>query len=566
MQNDRRTEILITPFQTTKDNTALISVVLHDAVGVVGSLVRALSRRNVNVEVQESSSIDHLDLHRVGMIVDLGNSPNEDDTPERVQHEYRAYAPNVPIHSRRYLELFDAIVAHCGHALWWHPYEERLQKHLIPALYVRPLHRRDELNPSSVVLEEYPDKRFTEIKLPEDVSKHIQLRVQGGSSADVPLSYVFVSDTNDRTLRTFFLPKEFAERLVHVGLYHPDEPGTLARVLNVTASAEFNIVTSLLRKHSEGSSVWEAVLQYKGVDGLPPLKPSDAEGLRRWCPETLVPWVRKKLRASPHFRELDGCDVSIGPPRYPPRFGGAKPENLLRLSRGGERTPEPPYDGNSIVMDLLKQRHTDLENADRRGDEHEKAMGLITTVARHRARIRQRTLFLSYPKTAQEMIYAYLRSELEIPEKPSYHLTELQKDTPAVKRALSASNAEERSVDLTEPPEPEPDDIEAKAIARILEGDYFLAIWHPEKDKSVEASRPAHISPWMFFEYGVARALKKPCVVACHEDLEKTLDPSRLMGLKNFISYNDLNFATRKVSEIRDACTKVFDDDREALF
>lgn len=564
---DMGTEVLVTPFQTTKENTALVSVVLHDAPGVVRSLVQALSWRNINIEVQESSSINHLDLHRIGMIVDLGDTFKEEETPERVQDEYRAYAANVPIHSRRYLELFDLIIAQCGDALWWHPYEEvrGSQERLIPELYIRPLYRRDELNPSSMVLQESANKRHTEIKLPTDVRDHIRQRLAIGHATE-QLSYVFVSDTNDRTLRTFFLSEAFAKRLVHVGIYHPDEAGTLARMLDVIATAEFNIVTSLLRKHSKEQSVWEAVLKYEGKDGTPPAKPDDIKQLPDWYRDTLLPWIRSKLSASPRVQEIEGCGVSIGPPRYPGRYGGAKPENLLDLSTGDQRTPDPPTVRNPTVMTLLHQRYKDLQNAGRSPADEVAATRLIVTAARHRLRVDQRTLFLSYPKTAADMINNYMCSELEPPEKPSYYLTQLQNDRRPPREEAPVLPIEQSFYDLTQLREPPPGDIQQQAIALIREADYFLAIWHPEEDEDDRRCQPAKISPWMFFEYGVARTLNKPRVIACHEEIQEALGPARLVGLKKLILYNDINFAKVKVREIRDECTTMFGDNHEALF
>src|ERR1700691_2023751 len=52
--HDMRKEVIVTPFHTTPENTSLFSVVLHDAVCVVRSLVQALSRLYINIEVQES--------------------------------------------------------------------------------------------------------------------------------------------------------------------------------------------------------------------------------------------------------------------------------------------------------------------------------------------------------------------------------------------------------------------------------------------------------------------------------------------------------------------------------
>jgi predicted amino acid-binding ACT domain protein len=533
---DMRTEVLVTPFQTTPDNAALVSVVLHDAVGVVQSLVKALSQLDVNIEVQESSSIDHLDLHRVGMIVDLGAENRalpDDTTSERVQDLYRDFAANVPIHSKRFLYLFDAIVAHCGDALWWHPYDGRR----IPALYVRPLPRRAELNPSSVLLTASSDERHTQIRLPSEIAQHVRQRMAIAGRRPQELSYVFVSDTNDRTLRTFFLPEPLAQRLVHVGIHHTDMPGTLARVLDVVATAGFNIVTSLLRKYRRNTSVWEAILEYRSSDGLPPRPPQDRDQLPLWYREELLRWVHGKLAASPQLAQIAGCGVSIGPPLYPKASGGLDPKNRVRLSPSRPRPEDPPAPANGRLLELVEQRIDDLEKA-RTRPEYLDARGLLGTVARHRQRIRQRTLFLSYPSSAgKKFVDAYLRRALRPPEDPAYHLTQYQ--------------------------EPKPPEFQKQIIGLIRAADYFLAIWHPDEDDRGNYHSPVSISPWMYFEYGVARTLGKPLVVACHRALS---EPERLVGNIGLIPYDDSDFATHAVPRIQEACAEIFEDHLEARY
>lgn len=529
--------MVITPFQTTSGNTALISAVLHDAIGVVRDLVQALSWLGINIEVQESSSIDHLALHRVGMIVDLGtwrrSIKSSDRTPERVKRMYRPYAANVPIHSRRYLQLFDMIVAQCGRSLCWQQYEGCS----IPLLYVRPLPRRDELNTSSVTLKAAPDGRYTEIKLPTPVGKYIRGRLEVPKDEREELHYVFMSDTNDRALRTFFLPRERAQRLVHVGIHHSDVPGTLGRVLDVVAIAEFNVITSLLRKYSEDTSVWEAIIEYRGVGDVP-VMPGSADSVAEWYRTELIPWVHERLSESPRLSDIRGCEVAIGPPLYPKHFGGADPKNRRTLSARGKRTPTPFAVTNGTVMELLEQQITDFTDTKHNPDDHRATEKLLNTVLLNRQRIRRRTLFLSYPESAKTLI-GYLRPELLPPREPSYHLTQFQ--------------------------ESRPPDFQEQIIKLIRDADYFLAIWHPDNDRDGHRIRGPQMSPWMFFEYGMARAAGKPVVVACHDEFE-TIDLRRLVGNTGVVRYNDADFAPKKVDEIRDICADVFKDGDEALF
>src|SRR4051812_46351988 len=54
-------ELAITPFyKRDVDDMAVLTAVMHDDVGVVERLVRAVADLGVNVETEESSSITHL--------------------------------------------------------------------------------------------------------------------------------------------------------------------------------------------------------------------------------------------------------------------------------------------------------------------------------------------------------------------------------------------------------------------------------------------------------------------------------------------------------------------------
>lgn len=83
--------------------------------------------------------------------------------------------------------------------------------------------------------------------------------------------------------------------------------------------------------------------------------------------------------------------------------------------------------------------------------------------------------------------------------------------------------------------EPDSKNICETTLRMIRNLDFFFAIWHPDKD------RPMDVSPWMPFEYGVARSLGKPHVMMAHRELpskvRRRIDPSR--GL---VEYEDLTF------------------------
>lgn len=524
-QHERHTEVLVTAFDTSPGDLALISLTLRDTIGVVRSIVRAVSHLGINIEVLESSSVDHLDRHRIAMLADLSEATVQSGvTPSRrIQYEYAPYATNVPIDDARLIALFDVIVAQSANKLVW---QRTHNGRLLLELYIRPLPGRAMRNASQVALKASGDERHTEIKLPRQIREHITNRL----AAPFPHSYIFVSDTTERNLRAYFLPPSQAKQLVHVGVYHSDKPGTLARILDVLAAAEFNIITSLLRKYDKRKSVWEGVLEYKGHDGdSPPERPSDTADLSNWYRKSLLPWTHGKLKDSPLLKEMLGTAVALGPPLYPKSYGGLDPKIRRRLS-ASRATVQAPRLTPLDIDGLLAQRAADLTalagDAADESDTNEPTVtrNLIEVVTRHRQRLRKRTLFLSFPESVKELVEDYLRPELT-----GYHVTQYQ--------------------------ESHPGDVRHSVITLIHRSDYFLGVWHP--DGQSPAPRES-LSPWLYFEYGVAFASGKPQVVAYHRGLPKTAW-KRLESDSGLIDYDEADFATRAVPRILDGCARMFE-------
>ena len=142
--------------------------------------------------------------------------------------------------------------------------------------------------------------------------------MEQGADDGPAVDYVFLSDTDDRTLRVFFLPAGVATRLYHVAVHHRDRASALGTLLTLTANAGFNILTSLVGPgENHGENVWEAVLEYQG-DDVSSQRTRVANSDPVWFTESALPWLRDKLATAvddPAF--VSSFDFSLSAPTYP---------------------------------------------------------------------------------------------------------------------------------------------------------------------------------------------------------------------------------------------------------
>ena len=93
--------------------------------------------------------------------------------------------------------------------------------------------------------------------------------------------------------------------------------------------------------------------------------------------------------------------------------------------------------------------------------------------------------------------------------------------------------------------------VSAGALERIRGADFFLGVWHHEKDK------PLELSPWMPFELGVALALGKPYIIIAHESLPDDIK-HRVKPEHSLIVYNDVRLVEIIVHQLIPACRERF--------
>jgi len=86
---------------------------------VVGRIIAAVSELGINVVNEVTSAIDHQNFHRVDLLLDWTTSkfPQRTASSTRTRSHYRDYHSLFPTGIRRYVELFDSIMAHCENVI-----------------------------------------------------------------------------------------------------------------------------------------------------------------------------------------------------------------------------------------------------------------------------------------------------------------------------------------------------------------------------------------------------------------------------------------------------------------
>lgn len=487
-------EVIVTPLDRKVGNIMQITVVMLDQPGVVSRLLRSISDLNINILSEESSSINHLNHHYINLLVDWSSSPYRNDDHEAspsTQRRYRDFHEIFPVYSVRCVFLFNSIMARCADVIEW----DSSPRHPLPKLRFRHLSigsNEDARGHTSI--SRHDSKKYVgALTIPPNLMAQIRQRVGYSSSEHIP--YLLISDTEDRALRVFFPTDEENSRIIHVALQHNDLPGALTAITGVVANASFSILTSLHRKKTSARSVWEAVLECPSNAQLP-VRTTSAE----W-PRLVFEWLAKQitLTATPEdIYRLKTCDIVITQPDYP---AAANPISYALKSDLDRIEAREPQQESRITLaqrmlanlrrpssDIITKRQIDIIQA---------------VIAQERS---QPVVFVSYPRTASE------HGELlcERLSQAKYHPTRYQVADGTV--------------------------IVEEVLKHIEECDYFVGIWHPEED-----GNPKAVSPWMPFEYGIALALRRKCVIVHSRKLDKSVR-QRISPEVAQAEYSDVKF------------------------
>ena len=524
----RHCEVVVTPFEQDFRYLAFVSVTMRDEPGVVGRLIAAVAHLGINIEVQESSSINLLSHHFVSLLVDLSESSMSGRaefstpaaipvSPTAVQRLYRNYDSVFPVRDLRFVRLFESIVAHCADVIVW----KEVSGEYYPDISIRGYSDRPLTKSEVQPLVRGASPLHVTFAVPDGITHRLQ-RVLG---ADNRFEYLLVSDTVARSLHVFFLHPDITERLFHVGFFHDDVPGALATILTLLRDAHFNILTSLMRKQASGRSVWEAVLEYQGDAQVPS---SDCRPAHSPLSQADLSWICDEVikGQKTNKSEIIDCDIVVAPPKYPARPEGAeRAEPVLLSSQLSPLGGKPQLKRPPVFSDLIEARRKGLKDRKLDADVTHKTEELLDLIGTRGAEGEQPVVFLSYPRSAKG-----------------------QGD--ATYKALGQEYRVERYQ------EPDGETIVDEVIGKIESSDYFIGIWHHE-DEPASGETTRSISPWMLFEYGVARAAGKPAFVV-HSD---KLDNAIWMRIDPGVStpgYSDLDFKDRTLRTILDYCQRHF--------
>jgi ACT domain-containing protein len=503
-------ELVISPFSQHTGDMAVLTAVMRDDIGVVARLVRAVAELDINVETEESSSITHLREHSVTLVCDV--STLGERRPVDSTHHLRPY-----IHSddSRLLQIVQHVLLHCADGLTWKdPTHTRL------ALDARMLagHRISRNAPVRLAR----SKNFSvAIELPDRVAAGV-LMAQTDSDAE-DLDYMLISDTDDRSLRVYFLPAAAAAQVHHVGLVHADRPGALAALLKLIAASEFNILTSLVRKETvatsgKGRSIWEAVLQYRG-------DAADVSRARAHPHAPPLEWIRNQLAAAvTSVDEVAEFDIQVRAPSYPntsPPTNSEVPASFPLITearspkrRAGREVAAP------TVAELVSMRREAIRGRSDR-TEREQLSNLLARIERSE---HAPTIFLSYPMAARTHA-RFLRSALEAEGRFKVVAHDEKDNKPIV----------------------------PTVVKKIIASDYFIGLWHHEDAEGGGYS----MSPWMHFEYGIALANGKHSIVVHSDKLPEDLWKRVNTGISH-PDYSDLSFVTTTIPMIVQHCRERF--------
>jgi hypothetical protein len=530
----RHCEVVVAPFFQEWRYLALVSATMRDEPGVVARLLTAVAALGMNVEAQDSSSVDLLDHHFVNLIVDLSESvtvsgaefalPSEiPRTPPAVRRAYRHLESILPVHDERFVRLFESIVAHCADVIVW----KQISGELFPDISIQPMPERPFAKSENASLRREGGARNPKIAidLPRAITTRLHTHLGIASPESAELQYILISDTTTRSLRAFFIDPESTPKLFHVGLEHNDVPGALATILGLLRDAKFNILTSLSRKRPGGRAVVEALVEYQGKDEAPP---TDARPAHSPLRQGELEWVKDVIEASDPGSGMLACDITVDRPLYPRRRGAEKVTPVALSQKLTLERPRRQAEAQRTTKDMLKDRRKDLGKDVLDKSVARKSEELLDSIGQAVSEGGKSTIFLSNPgRITSHATKLQVRLEGELDYRVRGYQT------------------------------PDGEVITDEVLRRIEDSDYFIGIWHHEGGGSDESETVPTISPWMLFEYGIAQSARKPTIVVHSNKLDPTVwnrvDPGVARP-----GYDDLTFESITVPIILEYCAKHF--------
>lgn len=517
-------ELTLTPFQGHRDDLFLLKCVFVEKPGVVQNALAAFATLGLNILSLESATIDRNRKHVLFCILSW-NTTNyaRGALDEGTKHKFIEVLPLLPILDKRYLLLLQVLLLFClkdlDHEItpegaWLPKVHIRLfddfqkpEENWQPLTYQRPLKDESELPPTR-------SSAFFDLR-------EVLASPRPGDAVDNVA--ILFSETETKTLRLIFPGAGREKRFLHIAFTHLNRPGALLAIAILVRQCGFNILTSLLRKYDRECNVWETMLEYVGtqqrIDSNEiPIGIDGVRWFRKWC---VSEFNRDKMLSVDVIKDMVAYNVRVCRPSYPrSQFDDDEdfePVDILEKLDATLRPPRGDTSGRKIkALEIQEQLSALRSEAEGVGQYRWLAtLALSELEKRLENKRRNGTVFLSLP--AECRLHDYI-----------------------VKQEFQA----ELGLDVKSYNDPNSENILDTTLKMIRHADFFFSIWHPDK------GRNGDVSPWMPFEYGIARSLGKRHAMMAHRDIRKEvkrrIDPSL-----SLVEYEDLTFREKLKEVIR---------------
>ncbi len=516
-------EIIITPIPQ-HGNIVKLDCILENVPGAMSRLVDVISNSDINIITQEVTMSDHCKNILINMILDFGRQvsvPQGLSLPN-VLNFYKDYNSIIPVQLPHCIKLFENIMdSDCRHLVVWN----NTAGYYLPQLNLIPYHFLPNTESRGFAfVKSVQTKNCAKIKMDRETASLIiqQLDIRIGN----PVSYVAFSETEEKRLRVYFPNPAKKLRIYSLGVSHENKSGALSIILRLLAVAGFDIVTSVIRKKSSTRNFLEVVVEYLGSSFC-----EHCSGNEEQCNRYEV--ISEKIIAAAYqetvVEELKEYDITIGPPLFPIPKKADKLTSINTLIDKKFRTKNQELmkmiSENDNQFMRLENTLNNLQNKYTVEEKYKQELYdakalLFKRIAVKKNKIKTR-VFLSFPKTANthaRMLEHHLNAE------GNYDIVIYEPD--------GNESVTQRVKEL------------------ILGCDILIGIWHHEKDEKGD------LSPWMYFEYGIAKTAEIEILVVHSEKLpDETW--KRLDGGTENHGYSDLTFQSKTIPLILKVCQKI---------
>lgn len=550
-------ELYLTAERARTGRLGLMRCMLYDGPGVIDRLLRVIAEMSINVAYMRSGPVRNGHLHLVEVLLDWDQSPyrGASETRPSVVRSYREIGFRIPIMQHRYALLYEAILTALPTEVFLDDAYQVGRR--LPSLQITPLANRHQNSsgarrkvirrqgmPRTGMKGTSPFRpSFVEV-LPEE--HRVITEACAYADNELPL-FIACAESDTRTLRIAIPHRERARRVVTAALIHADNPGALHTVMEVIEASGFNVITSVTRRLDSSTAELEVTLEPtikahlheeaklrqertsdNGDDHWLDVAKSelaaaveavaadaDFSAPDLWNPSSpeRVAWLQTQIERFIAHEANDEIatrwevhEIEISQPRYPAPAAGARPRSHTpRRSHHPDGYVDRPRD---LEGRLRKQATVQIEDGLEKLEEfqqtrrvHDKRRWL------HKLRVLDNfepKIFFSYPQGARS-VAKDLKAAIKEASSGLFQFLEYQE------RDFSS--------------------IQDEVARRITSADFFIGIWHHElltdyvrgTEREDRKAGPFAVSPWLPYEFGLARQLQIPSIVIHSGWLPETL-------------------------------------------